>query len=489
MTAYLRWALAFALLMPWAAHAVDGIAISTQYAYKDWDRGGDLVRYDIKNGDVVKRTIIFDGAGGNVQKARSRARFPSINKQGTQVAFFRATNDSAWFVCVMNLDGTGLCNLARIPSTYSPRGYLYLTTDGWVYYTMGGDQTNDEGSHLLWRVNVNDPSTNQQVVRFDYGLWQFGMSADGKRMVLRPAVDVNDGSCCASAYRYIPPGDGHFTAANRLLDGMGCGLGISPSGTWVMKLQGGSHTGVGLSTWEHSFTSTSNTDVGFHSFLINKWLLPSGRVTAHCGYYEVDTTITLYAGLGMDCNRWSSNSDKWLCLQMGWPEQSSGSGRYSYCGSNQVLFNWVDSIAIGTSQLRRSCMDSYGFGANCDVDLPDSMFRRSDAGDFFVTAPQADVNADLRALVSHSGIPSSAVPGPGALSIRPSAEGMLVRIAVRGSFQVRILDVKGRLVARRAIEGPTAAWLAVPDAALGVRYITLANGANSWTVTTASVSQ
>jgi len=437
---------AIACCVPSGTRAVDGIAVSTQYAYKDWDRGGDLAKYDIKNGDVVKRTIIFDGAGGNVQKVRSRARFPSINKQGTQVAFFRATNDSAWFVSLMNLDGTGLRNLARVPQAYSPRGYLYLTTDGWVYYTMGGDQSNDEGSHQLWRVNVNDPSTNQQVVRFDYGLWQFGMSADGKRMVLRPAVDVNDGSCCASAYRYLPPGDGHFTSANRLLDGGGCGLGISPSGTWVMKLQGGSHTGVGLSTWEHSFINTSNTDVGFHSFLINKWLLPGGRVTAHCGYYEVDTTITLYAGLGMDCNRWSSNSDKWLCLQMGWVEQSSGSGRYSYCGSNQVLFNWVDSVAIGTSQLRRSCMDNYGFGANCDVDLPDSMFRRSDAGDFLVTAPLTDINADLRAQVSHSGMPSATGRTPAAFSFHRMPAGMDVEISAAGPHAVTIVNPAGCVV-------------------------------------------
>jgi hypothetical protein len=477
----------FALLMSWSSRAVDGIAVSTQYNYNFWDRGGDLVRYDIKNGDVAKTTVIFNGAKGDVDKARSRARFPSINKTGTQVAFYRATNDSGWFVCVMNLDGTGLRNLARIPQIYEARGYLYWNSDDWVYYIMGGDESNDEANHLFWRVKVNDITTNAQVVRFDYGLWQWGMSADGKRMVVRPSVDVNDGSCCASAYRYFPPGDGHFTAANRLLDGMGCGLGISPSGGWVMKLQGGSHSGVGISSWEHSFVNTANTDVGFHSFLINKLLLPSGRLPTRCTYYEVDTTVTLYAGMGMDCNRWSSNSDKWLCLQMGWVENSSGSGRYTFCGANQVLLNWVDSVSINTSRLRRSCMDNEGFGANCDVDLPDSMFRRSDAGDFWVSAPLSDVNTDLRALVSHSCIPAAVRQRTGAFTVRLTAGGLYVNVTARGVFRMRITDVEGRFVVHRAIEGPASTWLSIPDVARGILHITLADNVHSWTVATASI--
>jgi hypothetical protein len=53
--------------------------------------------------------------------------------------------------------------------------------------------------------------------------------------------------------------------------------------------------------------------------------------------------VDTLAGGGTDANRWSCNSDKWICLCVGW------NGRNADGGSNQVLVNWVDREIVRTS--------------------------------------------------------------------------------------------------------------------------------------------
>jgi len=427
------------------AWAVDGIAVTSQLLRWHYYNGGDIMRYDIKDNRIVKATKILNGAGGNESNARVRGRFPSINKTGSQAAFFRHTTDSSWFVSVMDLDGSNMRNLVRIPQTvgYDGKGYLYWAKDNWVYYIMGGDNSNTkEGNRHLWRVNVDNPAQNEEVVVFQYRLWQWGMSADATRMILR--VGEAQGAPSLN-YRYqVQPGNGSITSDMAIGYGVGCGCNMAPSGKWMAYLQGGSHTWMAIVSWEN-FTM-KNGDLGFSSEKINELVEPATQQTTHCW----STNMTITAGYGMDSNRWSSNSDRWMCLQMGYPEQEGGSGRYSFCGSNQVLFNWVDSSAINVSQVPRSCIDNSGFGAGCDVDRPDSVSRLTHAGDFFVTAPLTDVNADLREYVTvmnrRSGMYLGGNHPIAAIGITRHASGAFrVNYAGAGA-DLKIVDIGGRTV-------------------------------------------
>ena len=170
--------LVLAFIVPLNAFAVDGIAVSTQYRGV-WDAAGDIFRYDIKNSAVASANKIF------AKTTRVSARFPSINKEGTQIAFFRMTTDSGWFVSMMNIDGSAGRNLCRLPQgqDYSGTGFLYWPTGRWIYYMQSGEN-HREGARHLWRVNV-DNLQNAEVVRFQYPLWQFGMSADATKMHVR----------------------------------------------------------------------------------------------------------------------------------------------------------------------------------------------------------------------------------------------------------------------------------------------------------------
>jgi hypothetical protein len=452
--------LAISLLLVIALHAfaVDGIAVSTQYRGV-WDAAGDIFRYDIKNSAVASANKIF------AKTTRVSARFPSINKEGTQIAFFRMTTDSGWFVSVMNIDGSGARNLARIPQgqDYSGTGFLYWPTGRWIYYMQNGDN-HREGARHLWRVNV-DNLQNAEVVRFQYPLWQFGMSADATKMHVRV---YEDNGTFISLFSYLLPGDGSLPDASRIGNGAGCGSNLSPSGNELGYLQGGGHTWVAMASW--ATRTKENGDFGFATEKINSLVLPSSQQVTHCTWSD-GTPITLTAGYGMDSNRWSANSDKWMCIQMGWIEQPGGSGRYSFCSSNQVLFNWVDSVAINASQNKRACADGANFASGCDIALPYSEYRKNDAGDFLVTAPLSDVNADLRGYLAPAASQFPRAHGSPDFSAVRSSRGLRVAIAVPGTFAVSVADVMGKIVQRQLVKGPGAACVAMHGSPCGVRYV------------------
>ena len=471
MIALNRFIIAVLFLAPLRAYAVDGIAVSTQYRGV-WNAAGDIMRYDIKNSAVVGASKIFDGGGGFTDKSRISARFPSINKEGTQIAFYRATNDSGWFVSVMNIDGSSVRNLARIPQgqDYNGRGPLYWPTGRWIYYMQSGDN-HREGSRHLWRVNV-DNFQNIEVVTFQYPLWHWGMSADATKMHLRV---YEDNGTVYSIFPYALPGNGSIPDASRIGNGAGCGSNLSPSGNELSYLQGGGHTWIAMVSWAN--LKKENGDFGFSTDRINSMVLPGSQQITHCTWSD-GTAITLTAGYGLDCNRWSANSDKWMCLQMGWIEQPGGSGRYAFCSSNQVLFNWVDSVAINASQNKRACADGANFAGGCDVALPYSEYRKNDAGDFLVTAPASDINADLRGLVAVSYPVKPALAHLPDFAIIPSAEGLHVRIGMRGMFSVRVADIKGRMSGERQIDGPGSVSIAQQNLPAGVCCVTVVDGSN-----------
>jgi len=449
-----RAVVAISMLLLFApSHAVDGIAVSTQINIIQWgsngemQAGGDIMRYDISADHVVKATRLFDGGGGDGARARSRARFPAINVEGTKIAYYRITSDSGSFVSVMNIDGTGRHDLARIPSQtgYDGTGYLHWVRNGsneWVYYMMAGGNFANAGNKLMWRVNAANPAQNEQVVAFQYYLWQFGLSWDGAKAFLR----LSENQSIGQTFRYLMPGAGAIDVQMKVAYGAGCAAALSPSGLYLTYLEGGTHTSLYVDDW-------ANTDFSKHilsgsSTDVNTWTVNgSTALTTSCGDWG-----TAVSGMGMTCNRWSCNSDKWLSLCMGWPD--GGSGRFTACGCNQVLCNWKDKITVMASSNPRMCAAS-DQGANCDKNLPfvSGQFYQNDAGDFWC-ATVADVNEDLRAFLSGTvRRPDAPQAAP---MLRAVAEGnrLVIDIMRHGSFHVYLRDCAGRTLRALAGKGP-----------------------------------
>jgi hypothetical protein len=453
------------------AVAVDGIAVSTQSALL-WptDPGGDIIRYDIKNSDVVAVRKLIDGGGGS--NAANRGAFPALDFSGKRIAFYHFTAGGK-YVSVMNADGTGLRDLARIPdgTGYNAWGYLDWNRQGgseWIYYILGGDEFGNEGNKHLWRVNVDNPQLNAEVVKFQYYVWQWGMSADASRMILRICCDAG---MPGEMFKYILPGAGAITSSTKIDYGAGCGVALSPSGQWLMYLSGGSHTYMVIRNWDKVGIDDPQIPFTAHP-QINSWAVNSSAFKTHCAWYESTNGIDISLGFGMDCNRWSSNSDKWLCLHMGWLESESGSGRDGICGANQVVANWQDSIAVNVSKNPRACADNGQFAPTCDKNSPASEFRRNDAGDFIVTAPVTDVNQDLRQYLTNA--VDHQMTGRfagGAIDWRVARGTMEIILDGKGQHTVTIADAAGRPVRTRS--GRTAISIPCGDLAPGVYMVRL----------------
>jgi len=128
---------------------------------------GPIVRFDFQANKVTGQQTIYSGM----------AQYPSINVEGTKVAFYRhnasmqngklvgSIQDSGW-ISVMNIDGSGLTNLVRVDKSYKPNNSDAAIpvndwpAGDWIYY----ERPNKTAE--IWRVNVNDPSLNEFVVRY-----------------------------------------------------------------------------------------------------------------------------------------------------------------------------------------------------------------------------------------------------------------------------------------------------------------------------------
>jgi hypothetical protein len=203
---------------------------------------------------------------------------------------------------------------------------------------------------------------------------------------------LSENQSIGQTFRYLMPGAGAIDVQMKVAYGAGCAAALSPSGLYLTYLEGGAHTSLLVDDW-------ANTDFSKHvlngtSADVNAWAVNGiAGLTTLCPSWG-----TAVVGWGMTCNRWSCNSDKWLSLCMGWPD--GGSGRFTMCGSNQVLCNWKDKITVMASSNPRMCAAS-DQGANCDKNLPfvSGRFFQNDAGDFWCSTV-ADINEDLRAYMT-----------------------------------------------------------------------------------------
>jgi hypothetical protein len=144
----------------------------------------------------------------------------------------------------------------------------------------------------------------------------------------------------ALTFCYIMPGNGSIDRNLMVGAGAGCAVALSPSAQYLMYSQGGEHITLYVDDW-------ANTNPDIHvldgtSVTVNRW---AGNKYAAFRTSCPDWGGTVVVGMGMTCNRWSCNSDKWLSLCMGWPD--GGSGRYCECGTIHESLRWavVDSLS------------------------------------------------------------------------------------------------------------------------------------------------
>ncbi|MBD3418555.1 MAG: hypothetical protein GF398_00410 [Chitinivibrionales bacterium] len=298
----IRLVLAGIVLVVWEMYAVDGIAVcckyrgSNQNLYGGW---GKIYRHAIKNNQVQNPngTVIFSG----------EARFATIERTGQRVAFIQKSGR----IAMVSVNGEQVMkeDLVKIPTG---TGYLDWPEGDWLYYSHGG--YSDDGSKIMKKINVATLQV-KDVVTFEDRQWLWSIAADAEHAAIRPA-DNETCSGMGHVYRYLLPGGGKLScnSVDDMKPGATCGSAISPQGEWIMFFTGTSHNEIVFKSWDKSESFTYNTGD------FRNWGSDAGK--------------------GFNRNRWSCNSEKWICTMQGWDGRSAGKG------SNQVLYDWIDKEQI-----------------------------------------------------------------------------------------------------------------------------------------------
>jgi len=356
---------------------VNGFAVSTSFDYPlyneiKWNQEryprGKIVRYDIANGAVTGSKVLFDGVG----------QYPAINLSGTRIVFFRwglqiapgwgsevgvgeprhlvaGSESNPNYLSVVNKDGSGLTNLIQVSKPGSNAGCgSYEAMEGnalldwpsgdWIYYIK------PTGTAEVWRVNVNDPSHNEKIMTYTGGtppMRRWALSADAKysgQQVLCGGTSVPHNGACDF------PGNSPSSG----IDDPGCNATVSPSGNFIVHYLYAGHSQALLHKWDHK--------AGWVNGDVNNPLDASG-------FSELASWSGQECGGWAEVIRFSANSDKWYCREIGW----CGSYNYFMQGGNSWCVNWVDKAAIRTSNNPKpDCNADYyaGYGkSNCAGDL------------------------------------------------------------------------------------------------------------------------
>jgi len=387
---------------------------------------GALVLYTIQNSIVTGADTIYPRSSG-------LAHYPAFNLSGNTIAFYResvapvanarkgcqAANGGKNTVSIINVGTEVVTNLCDIPSPPNSQRAEMVPLDwpagDWIYYERTHDSADVwEGwssSIDIWRVNAVT-KVNEKVCNFSNNgrenictyFRRFSLSIDATRM----AAQLMGKYMCTvtpdiggNAVWGFPPSACSF-ANGRLNYADGCNISISPSGGYMGSYLGGQHADIFINTVDgKNGTGSSVAKVNIHSQL-ESW---AGQ------------TI----GNGAELIRWAVNSDKWVMQEIGFnPDGHAG----TLCeGSNQVVCNWTDQVAINISKNRNLAVGA------------DTMKFNNCAGDFWVddpaNNPQKNKYEDLQG-VWH------AAPGTSAVESRLTGASRNASPAIMGGSRIRV---------------------------------------------------
>jgi len=373
--------IAGALIAHTGAFAMNGFSVSTAYTEPiaaEYEYGnapcyecGSLVRYDISGNKVSAVDTIYKGPENGL------AEYPVISFDGTRIAFFRsglkttttggvrhAVAGSATAQCylsVINKDGTGLINLIPVnrlaviasdnhfPDGCAPEpgcAVLAWPSGDWIYY----DKPTKTGE--IWRVNVNDPSANQLVVKYrtewlmnnvrapqGFPLYfrRWAMSADARWCAYQTQCSYGGVFGNGATSFPAPNGDGNLCLDATALPG--CNASISPSGSLIANYYAGYHQDVQIHSWPR---------VGWHD--------NGGSLTTLFSNNDLGN-VESWSGQKVQCNgsgqvewiRWAANSDKWVARMVKMDNFLKPNTH------NQILQNPWDRAALRTSENMPAC--------------------------------------------------------------------------------------------------------------------------------------
>jgi len=425
-----------------------------------WPRG-PIVKATITNNKVVRRDTLFRDVG----------QYPAFSPDGKRIAFFRwgirinliagtwtevaGTRNTQCYLSVMDADGNNLTNLLPVssPSTNTtPNGeqaskdceegcavldWPRVDGEDWIYYEKPPKTAE------IWRVKATDPSTNQLVCRYNSGtfLRRWDMSLDGRwsDAQSRGNYGFNSG--------YAFPLVDNDLGKTLKVGVQGCNSTVSCGANFIVHNCCGNHMLAIVDKWDHAQ---------------NVLLQYSGRF-----WSAYDTTsakgiepylgerITVPGYGDADLNRFSVNSEKWVCREIEWCAQGMGRSQ----GSNSVAVNWKDRQAVKMSNTPQppSCP---GGGEG----LPAGYGLNADAGDLWVDFGAGNENKwEDENGVLHLLAPATMTNGPGenagnaADILRISRTSAAV--AFSGVYTFTVSNVQGEAVISRHGRGPAAVSL------------------------------
>jgi len=484
---------------------------------------GSVVLYTIANSKVARADTIHSSTQGF-------AHYAAFNLAGTKIAFYRfgqapattgsgcvSVNGGKSFISMINPDGSGLTDLCELPA--SPANTEIFPLDwpagDWIYYTRPHDAAHsyngNNGSTVIWRVNAITKA-NEKVCNFtDNGtgveeicnsIRRFTLSLDGKHMALM-YVASGKGGCTADVinnhvnniHPFPPPNCAIVSSCIGYRDG--CNISISPSGKIVANYFAGWHDDMQLGTVNYANTkciSIENDDpsVGLpvsSDDCGHVWINPNTNTGCPMCIESSKGNLTKwsgeYIGQGAELIRWSANSDKWVMQKIG--NYKDGHAGYNNQSSNQVVVNFVDSVAINIS---KNPVPPHNLPDDPEFAPFGTVFYNNDAGDLWVDDPvnNADKNKyeDLKG--AWNLVPGAAMQQSERRFQHRSGQGVvtniqtggsssfLIHIAQQGAWNVTVTAVDGRTI--RSLAGERAGDVAVdePGIARGIRVITLTQG-------------
>ncbi len=439
-----------------AAHAVSGYAITAakrqrfldkeavpEQAMSSVGRGcatthpGKIIRITIENNQLVSTDTIYK---------ETFARYPTFNLDGTRIAFFRysayigsdgnlVNGDGPRYLSIMNVDGSNVKDIVEVSSSDDYGALEWPVNDGgnWLYYR-------NQGTQEIWKVNTEDPSTNQLV-------WAYGssrkweLSADGTKAIIQGA-SAGQGSYPHGygnvPHLFPPTTQPHLDNITGEKPG-GCNGAISPSGDFIARFSGGAH----VKLFFHRYSAPNH--IPWEEMRSSEfWPTWQGS--------NWNSTVDIEGK--QDWPRWSCNSDKWIASSITASKEHGGVIGGSNTGGNQCLVNWVDKIAIKTTYNK--------VGDQYTQDKKYETRYWATAGDFYVKGVPSGCYEDssgnfINALTRETVEPSEVVRGQSVSQSRDPhqawAEAGAVVFGSHARRSVRIFDLHGAVVFSGVTEG------------------------------------